>query len=158
MTIHTAHLSDHPLLLAPSAQERQSAEAGCRRQSSTSAARERRSLWLVRLPSRARPGPARKDALSPLSGRPSPSTGRAAGSGSGVVSHHGTCPVLCPPNGPGRTRRQPAPLLAPCSRASVSSSHARRATASSPPRMGRRTSSCTYLTSRASTCRWRVTR
>lgn len=40
---------------------------------------------------------------------------------------------------------QPAPLLAPCSRASVSSSHARRATASSPPRMGRRTSSCTYL-------------
>lgn len=28
----------------------------------TSAAPERRSPWLVRLPSRARPGPARKDA------------------------------------------------------------------------------------------------
>ena len=40
---------------------------------------------------------------------------------------------------------QPVPRLARCSRVSVSSSHAHRATASSPPRTGRRTSSCTCL-------------
>lgn len=48
-------------------------------------------------------------------------------------------------NPPTLTSGQPGRRLAPCSKASVSSSHAHRATASSPPRMDPRTSSCMYL-------------
>ncbi|XP_045320256.1 cold shock domain-containing protein C2 isoform X1 [Leopardus geoffroyi] len=53
---------------------------------------------------------------------------------------------------------QPVPRLAQCSRVSVSSSHAHRAMASSHPRMDPRTSLCTYLTSRESTCQWKATK
>lgn len=48
-------------------------------------------------------------------------------------------------NPPTLSSGQPVPRLARCSRVSVSSSHAHRATASSPRRMDPRTSLCTYL-------------
>lgn len=39
-------------------------------------------------------------------GPPSPSSGRAAVSGSGATSCYGTCPAPSPPRGPGPTRRK----------------------------------------------------
>lgn len=51
-----------PCSSAPSARERPSLKPAAGGSARTSAARERRSLWLVSPPSRARPGPAHKDA------------------------------------------------------------------------------------------------
>ena len=59
------------------------------------------------------------------------------GPGRGSPAHSSNTPTL--------SSGQPVPRLAPCSRASVSSSHAHRATASSPRRTGQRTSSCMCL-------------
>uniref|UniRef100_A0A8U7N199 Uncharacterized protein n=1 Tax=Corvus moneduloides TaxID=1196302 RepID=A0A8U7N199_CORMO len=78
-------------------------------------------------------------------GPPSPSSGRAAASGSGATSCYGTFPAPSPPRGPGPTRRQRVPLLAPSSRVSASSSLAPRAMGLSPQRMAQRTFSCMCL-------------